>query len=296
MTRTLVIIGAGFSGTLLALHVLRRAPAETHVVLIERGRRFGRGLAFGSGNPNHLLNVPVARMSAFHDKPTDFLDWLHAHPAWGNSTPQCFVSRQAFGTYVRDLLKSELRRPDNASRLILVRGEVQSMQANGGVLSVRLDRARTVAADIAVLATGNFPPEPPRVADPSFYDGPLYRPDPWAPEAVQGLDPATPVLLIGSGLTAVDTVTSLLDLGHTGPITALSRRGLLPLVHVDGAHRSWTSRAAFPSDAIALLRFMVRGAKLWVRQRRALRTPTTERIRWVKTSEPAPLRLDGFAP
>jgi hypothetical protein len=40
----------------------------------------------------------------------------------------------------------------------------------------------------------------------------------------------------------------------------------------------------------------VRGAKLWVRRRRALRTPTTERIRWVKTSEPAPLRLDGSAP
>lgn len=261
MTRTLVIIGAGFSGTLLALHVLRRAPAQTQVVLIERSRRFGHGLAYGSGNPNHLLNVPVARMSAFHDKPNDFLDWLHAHPAWGNSTPQCFVSRQAFGTYVRDLLKAELRRPNNASRLILVRGEVQSVQASGGVLSVRLDRARTVNADMAVLATGNFPPEPPRVADPSFYDGPLYRPDPWAPGVVEGLDPATPVLLIGSGLTAIDTVISLLDLGHIGPITALSRRGLLPLVHAEGSHRSWTGRAAFPSDAIALLQFMRRAAR-----------------------------------
>jgi len=57
LSRTLAIIGAGFSGTLLALHVLRLAPASTEVVLIERGRRFGHGRAYASGNPSHLLNV-----------------------------------------------------------------------------------------------------------------------------------------------------------------------------------------------------------------------------------------------
>jgi Lrp/AsnC family transcriptional regulator len=36
------------------------------------------------------------------------------------------------------------------------------------------------------------------------------------------------VLLIGTGLTMVDTGISLLDRGHTGKIHALSRRGLLP--------------------------------------------------------------------
>jgi uncharacterized NAD(P)/FAD-binding protein YdhS len=256
LTRTLAIIGAGFSGTLLALHALRRAPAGTQILLMERARRFGHGLAYGSGNPNHLLNVPAARMSAFHDRPNDFLQWLQAHPAWQDSTPQCFAPRQAFGAYIRDLVKTELRRPDISSRLVLVRGEVQSLRTNGAELSLCLDRNRTMAADIAVLASGNFPPEPPRVANPEFYDGPLYRPDPWAPAATNGLDSAAPVLLIGSGLTAIDCVISLLDQGHVGPITALSRRGLLPLVHTDSLPPGRNARPAFPTNAVKLLRFL----------------------------------------
>ncbi len=261
MTRTLAIVGAGFSGTLLALHALRRAPSGTNVVLIERARRFGHGLAYGSGNPNHLLNVPAARMSAFHDQPADFLVWLQKHAAWSDCTAQCFVPRQAFGEYIRDLLKTELRRPDVSSRLVLVRGEVQCIQPRGAELSIQLDRDRKLSADIAVLATGNFPPEPPRVADPRFYDGTLYRPDPWDPSALAGLYPTAPVLLIGTGLTAIDTIISLLDRGHVGPITALSRRGLLPLQHADGPALPRNAVPAFPTGAITLLRFMRSAAR-----------------------------------
>jgi uncharacterized NAD(P)/FAD-binding protein YdhS len=93
-----------------------------------------------------------------------------------------------------------------------------------------------------VLAVGNFPPEPPPIADRSFYDSDRYHPDPWAQEALAELDPADPVLLIGTGLTMVDTAISLLDRGHTGTIHALSRRGLLPRRH-----------AAAPSPAAALM-------------------------------------------
>ena len=43
--------------------------------------------------------------------------------------------------------------------------------------------------------------------------------------AFAGLDPGLPVLLIGTGPTAVDAVITLLDRGHVGPIYAVSRRG-----------------------------------------------------------------------
>ena len=255
--RTLAIVGAGFSGTLLALHALRRTPPGTDVLLIERARRFGHGLAYGSGNPHHLLNVPAARMSAFHDRPGDFLQWLHRHAAWQDCTGQCFVPRQAFGAYVRDLLKTELRRPDVSSRLVLVRGEAQSIQPCGARLAIQLDRERHLLADLAVLATGNYPPGPPSIADQSFYDSALYQADPWNPAALDGLDPEAPVLVIGTGLTAIDTIISLLDRGHSGPITALSRRGLLPLEHTDRpAPPPRDAVPALPATAIGLLRYM----------------------------------------
>jgi uncharacterized NAD(P)/FAD-binding protein YdhS len=43
--------------------------------------------------------------------------------------------------------------------------------------------------------------------------------------------PDEAVLIIGSGLTMVDYVLSLLQARHRGPILAISRRGLLPHVH-----------------------------------------------------------------
>jgi uncharacterized NAD(P)/FAD-binding protein YdhS len=73
---SIAIVGAGFSGTLLALHLLRRCPASTQVRLIERNSQFGRGPAYSTGNPSHLLNVPAGRMSAFYDQPSDFVAWL----------------------------------------------------------------------------------------------------------------------------------------------------------------------------------------------------------------------------
>ncbi|WP_084698100.1 FAD/NAD(P)-binding protein [Muricoccus aerilatus] len=43
---TIAVIGAGFSGTLLALHLLRHCPSSTQVILTERGGQFGRGRAY----------------------------------------------------------------------------------------------------------------------------------------------------------------------------------------------------------------------------------------------------------
>src|SRR5579862_5205251 len=61
--RTIAIVGGGFSGTVLAVNLLRRASAEpTRIVLIERRAEIGRGVAYQSEGYPHLLNVPAARM------------------------------------------------------------------------------------------------------------------------------------------------------------------------------------------------------------------------------------------
>ena len=75
-TPSVAVIGAGASGTLLCRHLLRHVPPGTRITLIERKSPFGPGLAYATGNPNHLLNVPAGRMSAFADQPHHFLDWL----------------------------------------------------------------------------------------------------------------------------------------------------------------------------------------------------------------------------
>jgi uncharacterized NAD(P)/FAD-binding protein YdhS len=255
----IAVIGAGFSGTLLALHLLRRCPRSVRVHLIEQSPRFGRGLAYSTGNLNNVLNVPTARMSAFTDKPNDFLDWLRqsSEACAPTVTANCFVARKTFGDYIRHQLKEELRRTEGGTRrrLELTRGKVRDLTIERGGVTLHIEGGSRIDADIAVLAVGNFPPEPPPLADPAFYDSDHYRADPWAPGALEGLDPAKPVLLIGTGLTMVDTAIALFDRGHTGTIHALSRRGLLPRRHAatpSPAH-PWIDRA-LPSTAASLTR------------------------------------------
>ncbi len=72
----IAVIGAGFSGTMAALQLLSALPPEQPVLLCERGGSFARGLAYGTGNPAHLLNVRAANMSAFPDRPGHFEEWL----------------------------------------------------------------------------------------------------------------------------------------------------------------------------------------------------------------------------
>lgn len=46
MHTTLVIVGGGFCGTVLAANLLRRPPSDaTDIVLVERGPVMGRGVA-----------------------------------------------------------------------------------------------------------------------------------------------------------------------------------------------------------------------------------------------------------
>jgi uncharacterized NAD(P)/FAD-binding protein YdhS len=253
---TIAIIGAGFSGTLLSLHLLRRTTPSAKLILIERNSQFGRGLAYSTGNPGHILNVPASRMSAFHDQPDDFLNWLANRPDACAPSPHSFAPRQLFGAYIRALLNDEIKR-SGRERLELVRGDVRGLDRTAKSLTLRLERDRAVEADFVILATGNFPPEPIRVANGAFYDTPLYRADPWAPDALNGLSPDVPVLLLGTGLTMVDVTISLLDQGHRGPIHALSRRGLVPRRHATMPLHA-PEHTPFPSSVNALTRFLRR--------------------------------------
>ena len=251
---TIAIVGAGFSGTLLALHLLRHCPPPTKLILIERNSQFGRGVAYATGNPSHILNVPAARMSAFHDQPNDFVDWLTSQPETAAAGPNSFAPRFVFGAYIRALLNDEIKR-SGRDRLALVRGAVTSLDQATDKLTLTLDRDRTIQAGFTVLATGNFPPEPVLACCPGFYDTTLYRSDPWAADALTNLDPDASILLLGTGLTMIDATISLLDQGHRGPIHALSRRGLVPRRHAAAPSRV-TDHAPFPTTVNALTRFL----------------------------------------
>jgi uncharacterized NAD(P)/FAD-binding protein YdhS len=243
---TVAIVGAGFSGLLTALH-LAADPRGPRVRLIERSRSFGRGAAYSTGNPDHLLNVRVANMSAFPDQPDHFTKWLAGHSGW--SAHGGFVTRGVYGDYLQDLLRQALETmPPN--RLLLEQDEAVDLQPVGGTgWRVKLGVGRKIFADAVVLAAGVLRPAPPSGADPELLASPRYVADPWS--AATRLEPdAGDVLLLGAGLTMVDVT-----MGLTGPsrrVWAISRRGLLPRNHAPVATRPPIARPQ--GSPLALLR------------------------------------------
>ena len=180
---SVAVIGAGASGTLLCRHLLRHVPAGTRITLIERKSPFGPGLAYATGNPNHLLNVPAGRMQVA-DQPHHFLDWLACQSPQlldgVRAAEAAFVPRRLYGAYLRHLLNTA------PGSLETLHDSVVAIE--DGVL--RLASGHTVGADVVVLATGNDRPATLDAA--GLQASPLWRADPWAPAAFDTLDRMRP--------------------------------------------------------------------------------------------------------
>ncbi len=152
------------------MHLLRHAPAGTHVNLIERNRTLGPGLAYSTNNPSHRLNVPAGKMSASEDAPKHFLDWLQCQPAQVLSGVKLdesrFVPRGLYGAYLQHLLDAIPQRFGNS--LKLVHDNVEAAINIGDKVQLSLGSGEAITADVAVLATGNARPEPPPLEQPGL--------------------------------------------------------------------------------------------------------------------------------
>ena len=218
----IAIIGGGATGALAALHLTRALPAgAAEIVVIEPRNDLGRGLAYATDDLGHLLNVRVANMSAFPDEPDHLLGWLRRRgPELGvpAADPFSFIPRSVYGAYVSDLAQQMLA----SGRARHVRDRCIDLAEQAEGVKLRLGSGEALLADHVILATGND-------ARPILAGVPAEQP--WTSEALKGLEPKAPVLIVGTGLTMVDMALSLDRLGHCGPVTALSRRGLLPEGH-----------------------------------------------------------------
>lgn len=272
MTR-IAIIGGGFSGTALAVQLLRQGDASLEIHLFNRSGAQARGLAYGTRSTTHVLNVPAGRMGLDPADEGDFLRFLHeSEPGTGSGD---FVGRSRYGDY----LETRLNQAIEASRAHLTRlalavtglereGEGWRLRHAGGELVV----------DAVVLATGNFAPATPVPLAPVAAHAAYIR-DPWAPGALEGIAPDAPVLLLGTGLTMYDIALALSAQGHSGPLTALSRRGLSPQPHRDHSHAP--SLPPLPETLLRETRL-----RPMLRQLRALIAPGHDWRDWVAALRP----------
>lgn len=211
-----VIVGGGFSGTMLSARLAERGQAS---VLIERSDVVGLGVAYSTPLDAHRLNVRAGRMSATTDRPGDFVDWLKTHHP-DQADANGFAPRRLYALYILDRLAAV-----DAACPGLIRRVTDTVVAIDGPVAVLSDGER-IEGRAVILATGN---PAPRTASPD--QGQRVIADPWAPHALSPIQPGEDVLILGTGLTMVDVLLALQTQGWRGRATAVSRRGLLPRAH-----------------------------------------------------------------
>ncbi|MGW3410033.1 FAD/NAD(P)-binding protein [Streptomyces sp. NPDC000888] len=230
---TVAIVGAGAAGTLTAVQLCetatrRRTPLD--LVLVDPAPEAGRGTAYATTDPRHRLNVPAGGMSCYPDDPGHFTRWLCRHGEHTVSGAD-FATRHRYGAYLADTLGQAIVRAHGTVSVRRLRTRAESCTGTpGGGVEFQLADGGRLMADSAVLATGPAAARGEWAPDGLGTSGRFIR-SPWAPGALDGpLADAADVLLVGTGLTAVDLALSLGRPGRT--VHAVSRNGLLPQPHM----------------------------------------------------------------
>lgn len=256
----IAIIGGGASGALTAAQIGRQATVPCRVVLFDPSDHLGQGLAYGTRNLVHLLNVPAGKISAFPDQPDHFLEWLNRA---GNVAtllreapiaPGDFVPRAIYGCYLASVVEEVFSNPACLATLDVRSSRVLDFiptQSGGTIVTSDGDTEDVVHA---VLALGNLPPRDPLPGRHPFFRSPRYVPLVWKPGAMSAaID--DDVLLIGTGLTAVDVILALEAAGHRGKYLVTSRGGRWPQPHAPGKpHEDFLANRVPPKTTRDLVR------------------------------------------
>jgi uncharacterized NAD(P)/FAD-binding protein YdhS len=242
--KVITIVGAGYSGVLTAVNILRQnLGTQVRVILVDRNTRPGRGLAYRTWDDNLLLNVPAGNMSALTDEPNHFVQFCqNIDPAFNAGT---FASRRLYGDYLEFILLQETER-NRETLLEKIHCEAIAVrqQSGGNAYQVDLADGRSLRSDQVVLAFGHFSPGDPGAAG-DIYETATYIKNPWDYASLERIHGDTSVALLGSGLTALDVLFRLTSNNDTRKIYLISRRGLVPQSH--RSHPKAPTAAGFPA-------------------------------------------------
>lgn len=245
-----VIVGGGLAGTTVAAELALLAPAGFRALLIDAGEP-GPGSAYAPASERMYMNGTARAMSAVSGDKHHLVNWLRTEPE------SAMISRRLFGRYLRERLREALdRRPEFET----LRAEVVDVVAGDGEFTVVDAQGGERIARHVVLALGNFPPSYAFLPQ-ALHRHPGFVADPWH------FDPVPPqlrgdVLVVGSGLTAMDTIALLEERGFAGTVHVVSRRGLTPCVENPFARALDTQQLALQTQTpYALLRSLRSAAR-----------------------------------
>lgn len=232
--KRIVVVGGGFSGVAFAIQLVRRAQARVHVSIIEPGEFLGHGLAYSAIDPDHRLNGPINAMVLDPEHADELLEWCQARDIIENDieahvpSGHVFLRRSVIGEYLSDQV---LRHADHeifGSTVRHIRDIAIDVQKEPNGFLVKTSTCGDLIADMVILATGNPAPGLRKPFAPEHAEHPRIIANPLLAGCLDRIPADARVLIVGSGLTALDQLSTLLRREHIGKLVAVSRRGLRP--------------------------------------------------------------------
>ncbi|UZE51674.1 FAD/NAD(P)-binding protein [Rhodopseudomonas sp. P2A-2r] len=224
------IVGCGATGIAILRHLAElacsggdRSPVSEIQLFDKSG--FDGGMAYRTQSDQHLLNMRVSTMSIRAGDSQDFLRWTSRAgvPCEAND----HLPRKVYRDYLEDVRQSAIERCRNVGiRVSVEHAEVVAMHLTpAGDIVLETDHHESYVSSVMVLCTGhNVPGDNYNLAASKN-----FVPDPYADFSFADRSDLE-VGILGSGLTAIDSVLALARSHPSIRITCMSRSGLFPTV------------------------------------------------------------------
>jgi len=214
----LAVVGGGLSATALAASLSMRADPAYRAVFFSRAD-LGPGTAYAPQSASLLMNGPVRAMSAVPGEDRHLARYLV------DEADDALICRSRYGAYLRATSANALAQH---AGLTHERYEIVDMERTPAGYRLTAENGLRFDARSVVLALGNLPPDD-RFLPRSVLEHPGYCGDPWTAD-IAHFAATCDIVVIGSRLTAMDTVALLDERAFRGRVHVVSRHGLLPLL------------------------------------------------------------------
>lgn len=248
--QNLVIIGGGVSGIftlckLIDLKIDHDCFLPIHITLIEKNNALGEGMAYTNYHDSNLLNTAAGLLSnmggqnkfCLNNQPS-FLKWIRNNiPIWHQHYPALsvqnisknnYLPRGMIGIYLRDILEYYIKIANHyEAHIDIIYDEAVDIEKyHDQHFKIILRNHDAIHCEKLVLALGGFL----RTAFP-FTEHPGYFTNPWPQnQNLTRLLSSKSIAIIGTKLSALDTLGILEKNNYKGKIFLLSRTGFLPTV------------------------------------------------------------------
>lgn len=236
----ILIIGGGANGVaafvqLVSELIIRGKHRHFSLTIVEKRNAIGEGLAFGTKQPGHLLNTQSGMMGIHPYEPTHYSNWLTANKhlvpedelKQYDDPEDSYTTRRLYSVYLQECFARYIHLAEqHGIKVTRVNGEATDIHISPQGYRVRISRSESLNCDIVILAPGT--PRPRNYAE--LESAEKYIDFPWPSSRLLSIPKDATVGILGTSLSAIDAVMTLVDNNHLGKISLVSPDGLLPRV------------------------------------------------------------------